>query len=198
MRRMRWGFASTSATFGNRSAHIHAKAETVDTLPISAESFYRRRGLILARAQGHAAEFNLRKIQQHKLTSAEGKPTAIAVIWERSAHEGREDLLSFVVITTLSYNETGSNESRQPALIQPKDWAVWLGEAPATPAELEGVIAIDKARQIFLLIAMRQPLARHLKPVPAAVYEPTIILRRIRFQPGAFPGSVAGRTRSSR
>src|SRR5665213_1546372 len=69
MRRMRWGFASTSATFGNRSAHIHAKAETVDTLPISAESFYRRRGLILARAQGHAAEFNLREIQQHRLTS---------------------------------------------------------------------------------------------------------------------------------
>jgi putative SOS response-associated peptidase YedK len=143
MRRMRWGFASASAAFGNRGAHIHVKAETIDTLPISAENFYWRRGLILARAKVPGAELNLREIQQHRLTPADGKPAAIAVVWERSAHEGRDDLLSFVVVTSPSI-ESVSNENRRPSLIQPKDWGVWLGEIPATPEELKSLLLSTK------------------------------------------------------
>jgi putative SOS response-associated peptidase YedK len=137
IRRMRWGYASKGASLGYRGAHIQSKAESVNEHPVSAESFRERRGLLLAQSQNSP---DLRSIKAHRFLPGAGKPIAVAIVWERSVHAGRDDLFSFVVITAPDQNATGGASQRRLATIKPSDWDAWLGETSATEIELKAML----------------------------------------------------------
>jgi putative SOS response-associated peptidase YedK len=146
MKRMRWGFAKASAdapggTLGKRGPdHIHARAETIDSKPTFAEAFQNRRGLLLVETFNEGKEITPRKTQQHTITPRDNKPIAIAVLWERWTHPTQPELLTFVMATTPPNELIATITDRMPAIVQPQNWSKWLGEQPATPQELKGML----------------------------------------------------------
>ena len=89
--RMRWGMAGRHARDPLAGPkHIHARAETVDTLPSFRESFLHRRGLIAVSTFNEGKELTPTKTEQYVVTPKDGRPLAIAVIWERwtDRHDG--------------------------------------------------------------------------------------------------------------
>ncbi len=81
---MRWGMVALSAKDPmSGTKHIHARAETIDTLPTFRDAFAHRRGLIALSTFNEAKEITPTKWEQQVITPRDGKPLAVAVIWER-------------------------------------------------------------------------------------------------------------------
>jgi len=139
--RMRWGLIPPGAKdpMAGRP-HIHARAETLDSKPTFSDAFRHRRGLIAVSTFNEGKEITPRKTEQYVLTPKDGKPVAIAVIWERWSEVHEAPLLSFAVVTVPPNELIGTITDRMPALIEDGDWARWLGEEPATLEELKAML----------------------------------------------------------
>ena len=124
---------------GARPDHIHARAETIDTLPTFAEAFAHRRGLLIVKTFNEGEEVG-KKTVQLTITPNDGKPMAIAVIFERWEHDDGGELLTFVMVTTPPNPLIARITDRMPAVIQPGDWALWLGERPESLADIKALL----------------------------------------------------------
>jgi putative SOS response-associated peptidase YedK len=139
--RMRWGFARMSANDPvARPDHIHARAETIDSKPTFRESFEQRRGLLIVKTFNEGEEISPRKTLQYIVTPRDGKPLAIAVVWERWVNRNEEELLTFVMATTQANELIGKITDRMPAIMPESSWRQWLGEEPATIEELKALL----------------------------------------------------------
>lgn len=138
---MRWGFMGLRAS--NPSGppeHIHARAETLDTKPTFRDAFANARGILVVKTFNEGREITPRKTEQHVIAPRDGRPIGIAVLWERWQHPGQSELLTFVMVTTPANKLIGTITDRMPAVLAPAHWAKWLGEEPATPAELKALL----------------------------------------------------------
>ena len=136
--RMRWGLVPPGAEdpLAGRP-HIHARAETIDSKPTFRGAFQRQRGLIAVTTFNEGKEIAPNKTEQYILTPQDGKPVVIAAIWDRW---GEAPLLSFAMVTVPPNELIGTITDRMPALIEDCGWAKWLGEEPATVAELKAML----------------------------------------------------------
>lgn len=138
---MRWGFVDRRARSPlERPKHMHARAETVDVLPTFAESFAHRRGILLTRTFNVGQELPNGKTIQHTITPRDGGPIAIAVIWEKWENRNEGALLTFVMVTTAPNTLIAAVADRMPAMLQPEDWPLWLGETHAAPMAVKSVL----------------------------------------------------------
>jgi len=138
---MRWGFSKRGAASpGTRPDHIHARSETIDTRPTFREAFQERRGLLIVRTFNEGKELTPTKTEQHTITPNDGRPLAIAVLWEAWEHDSGNQLLAFVMVTTTPNALIGTITDRMPAIIKPDDWDAWLGETPKTDEELKAML----------------------------------------------------------
>ena len=141
VREMRWGLADRRAKSpGDRPKHIHARAETIDELPSFAEAFAHQRGLIVVNTFNEGEELTPTKTRQHVVTPRDGKPLAIAVIWERWIHRNEDELLTFAMVTTPANLLISKITDRMPAIIAPEDWAVWLGETQSPLIDVKALL----------------------------------------------------------
>ncbi|MGC9954295.1 MAG: SOS response-associated peptidase [Rhizomicrobium sp.] len=139
--RMRWGLVPPDARDPTAvKPHIHARAETVDSKPTFRDAFRHRRGLIAVSTFNEGKEISPTKTEQYVLAPKDGKPIAIAVIWERWSETREAPLLSFAMVTVPPNELIGTITDRMPALIADGDWAKWLGEEPATAEELKAML----------------------------------------------------------
>lgn len=139
--RMRWGFAARHAKDPTaRPDHIHARAETIDTLPTFRDAFAHARGLVIVNTFNEGEEISPSKTIQHVITPRDGKPLAIAVIWERWTNRNEGELYTFVMVTVPANKLISRITDRMPAIVRPEDWAKWLGEEPASIAELKAML----------------------------------------------------------
>ncbi len=139
--RMRWGFVPANApdpSVGTK--FIHVRAETIEQKPTYREAFFQRRGLIVVDTFNEGEEITPTKTAQHVITPRDGKPIAIAVIWERWAARGEVSLLSFAQVTVPANKLIARITDRMPAIIAPENWAKWLGEEPARVDELKALL----------------------------------------------------------
>lgn len=140
--RMRWGFVGRNARNPTgRPDHIHARAETIDQLPTFRDAFAQARGLLVVSSFNEGEEISPSKTIQHVITPKDGKPLAIAVIWERWTHRNEGELYTFVMATVPANKLISRITDRMPAIVAPADWAKWLGEEPASIAELKALLA---------------------------------------------------------
>jgi putative SOS response-associated peptidase YedK len=140
--KMRWGMVARNAKDPmSGTKHIHARAETIDTLPTFREAFAQRRGLVVVSTFNEGKEITPTKTEQHVITPRDGKPLAIAVIWERWTHRTEGELLTFAMVTVPANALIGTITDRMPAIVEPHDWAKWLGEDPASVEELKAMLA---------------------------------------------------------
>lgn len=136
--RMRWGFVPANAADQNIGTQfIHARAETIEEKPTYRDAFFNRRGLVIVRTFNEGKEITPTKTEQHVITPRDGKPLAIAVIWERWR---KMPLESFAMVTTAANALIGTITDRMPAVIAPEHWGKWLGEEPASVDELKAIL----------------------------------------------------------
>ena len=139
--RMRWGLVPPDAKDPNRSPHIHARAETLGERRTFREAFLHRRGLVVVKTFNEGKE-----VTQHTITPDDGKPIAIAVIWERWGEKHGGSLESFAMVTVPANALIGTITGRMPAIIRSEDWSKWLGEQPASVDELKGLLVPFEGR----------------------------------------------------
>lgn len=139
--RMRWGFVPRGDKNPNAGPrHIHARAESIDTKITFADSFQRRRGLIVVETFNEGEEIAPTKTRQHTVTPRDGLPMAIAVIWDRWGELHAGSILTFAMVTVAANKLISTITDRMPAVLQPEDWAKWLGEEPASVEELKAML----------------------------------------------------------
>ncbi len=139
--RMRWGLVpkwEKDALKGTK--FIHARAETLDIKPAFSDAFSRRRGLVAVRTFNEGKEISRSRTEQHVIAPRDGKPIAIAVVWQRwgEPHAGAID--TFAMVTVAANTLISSITDRMPAIVRPDDWAKWLGEEPSPLQELKAML----------------------------------------------------------
>jgi putative SOS response-associated peptidase YedK len=92
---------------------------------------------VIVRTFNEGKEITPTKTEQHVITPRDGKPLAIAVIWERWR---KMPLESFAMVTTAANTLIGSITDRMPAVIAPHHWPKWLGEERASVDELKAIL----------------------------------------------------------
>jgi putative SOS response-associated peptidase YedK len=139
--RMRWGLVPPGARDPSAvKPHIHARAETIDEKTAFRAAFAARRGILAVTTFNEGREITPRKTEQHVLTPQDGAPIGIAVVWERWREPHGGSLLSFAMVTVPPNALIGTITDRMPALIEPADWPLWLGETPATPEAVKALL----------------------------------------------------------
>lgn len=136
---MRWGFSDRRAPNPARPKHMHARAETVDTAPTFAPSFASARGVLLTHTHNVGEALSSGKTKQWTVTPKDGRPLAMAVIYERWEN-GPESLLTFVMVTVPANALIARLTDRMPAILAPEEWPVWLGETGASAAEAKALL----------------------------------------------------------
>lgn len=155
--RMRWGLVPPGAKDPMAAKPIiHARAETIDVKPAFRAAFAKRRGLLAVATFNEGREVTPTRTEQYVLTPNDGAPVAIAVVWERWSEPHGGSLLSFAMVTVPPNEIIATITDRMPALIEAEDWAKWLGEAPATAAELKALLR-PSARDLSMQRAGKPP-----------------------------------------
>ena len=138
---MRWGFVDWRAKSPlERPKHMHARAETVDTLPTFAEAFAYRRGMLLTKTFNVGQELASGRVVQHTIAPRDGNPIPIGVIWERWENRNEGSLLTFVMVTTPPNALIATITDRMPAIVAAEHWPLWLGETNAPLATVKSVL----------------------------------------------------------
>jgi len=138
---MRWGFADRRAKSPvERPKHMHARSETIDMLPTFSEAFDGARGIIVVNTFNEAEELPSGKTRQWTITPRNGKPIGIAVIYERWEHMDGNEILTFVMATTLANKLISAITDRMPAILAPEHWATWLGETNAPLSDVKALL----------------------------------------------------------
>jgi putative SOS response-associated peptidase YedK len=112
---------------------IHARAETVAGLPMFADAFRHRRAIV------PATEYYLGKDgtdERCAIVRRDGQPLAIAGLWEWWVSPTREVVRTYCIITVPANATVAPIHDRMPLILEPEDWAIWLGEEPDDPAQL--------------------------------------------------------------
>jgi putative SOS response-associated peptidase YedK len=138
--RMRWGLVPPSARDPNRAPFIHARRESLDEKVNFRDAFLHRRGLVVVKTFNEGKEVTPNKTEQHTITPDDGKPVAIAVIWERWGEKHGAALDTFAMVTVPANRLIGAITDRMPAVIPPEHWGKWLGEEPASAQELKALL----------------------------------------------------------
>lgn len=121
---MRWGFPHPKDF--RRPQPIHARAETIDTMPAFASAFHGgQRGIVLVNSFNEAPDSGA----QHVITP--GGPIGIAFVWRRFEIAGQPDLFACVMVTVpANALLLGLPTDRMPAVLAPQDWEAWLAGSP--------------------------------------------------------------------
>ena len=113
----------------------NARAETVGKIGLFRGAFQARRCLVPASAfyeWGTTPEGK----QPYAFARRDGAEIALGGLWEGWKAPDGETVRSFCLITTAANGTVGAIHDRMPVMIEPADWAVWLGEASGDASAL--------------------------------------------------------------
>lgn len=159
---MRWGFAGKDDRAPTRPRHMHARSETVDTLPTFSQAFANGRGILMVETFNEGEELPNGKTKQWVITPNDGEPIAIAVICEKWTN-GAETLETFVQVTTPANALISRITDRMPAILPPVSWTGWLGETDASPADIKALLTTYDDQGSWSM-AEQAPSGRRSKP----------------------------------
>ena len=145
---LRWGLIPTWAddqTIGNRL--IMARAESVPTKPAFRTAFRHRRCLIPADGFYEWLKSEGRK-QPYLIRMHEGRPFAIAGLWEAWRDQGGKKIESFTVLTTTANEVAGQVHNRMPVIIGPENYDTWLDPKQEDDEKLRSLLAPFAADQM--------------------------------------------------
>jgi putative SOS response-associated peptidase YedK len=154
---MRWGFPDPSDW--RRPRPIHARAETIDSVPAFASAFRDgQRGIVLVESFNEAPESGA----QHIVTPA--GPLGIAMVWKRFDIGGASLLACVMVTVAANRLLAGLPTDRMPAVLAPEDWATWLGEDEASPEVAKACLRTVEDVRWTMTREQRAASARRARP----------------------------------
>ena len=119
---------------------FNAKAEGIETRPAFREPFARRRCLVPL-----DSFYEWKKLdgdrQPYAIARADRGLMAVAGLWDGWRSPQGEIVRSFTIVTTRPNAMLDELHDRMPVILDPPSWPLWLGEVPASPAELRGLLA---------------------------------------------------------
>jgi putative SOS response-associated peptidase YedK len=120
---------------------INARGETVDRAPNYRAAFAKRRCLVVAHGFYEWTKEGKQKLPW-AIQREDGQPLALAGIWENWLDKTTGEWLRSVAIITVDANaQLKALHDRMPAIIEPADFARWLGEEEVPRAELKALLA---------------------------------------------------------
>jgi putative SOS response-associated peptidase YedK len=106
---------------------INARSETAATAPMFRDALVRRRCIVPVDAFYEWTVENGAKIP-HAVARVDGQPMAAAGLWEGWRGADGEVLRSYTIMTTRACAALSHLHERMPVILEPADWALWLGE----------------------------------------------------------------------
>jgi putative SOS response-associated peptidase YedK len=118
----------------------NARAESVDKLSSYRDAFTRHRCLVPV--DGFYEWTKVGKVKQpYAFALATREPFGIAGLWANWKDPATgEWVRSCTLITTTANDVVGAVHDRMPVVLDPSDYARWLGEEPAEPEELKALL----------------------------------------------------------
>jgi putative SOS response-associated peptidase YedK len=127
---LRWGlipYWAKDLSIGPRC--INAMAETVATKPAFREAFRRRRCLVPVDGFYEWQKPPTGAKQPYAVVAADGRPFAMAGLWERWTKPGSgETVQSFAIVTGPPNELVAPIHNRMPVILPREAWPAWLGE----------------------------------------------------------------------
>jgi putative SOS response-associated peptidase YedK len=114
---------------------INARSETAATSPLFRDALARRRCIVPIDAFYEWQQVEGGK-QPHAIARSDGAPMALAGLWEGWRGPEGEVLRTFTVLTTAACKALENMHHRMPVVLEPPDWALWLGEEEGPYGEL--------------------------------------------------------------
>jgi len=124
---------------------INARAETVVDHPMFAGTFRQRRAIVPATVYYQRCTTGGAG-QTFAISRKDGRPMAIAGLWERFKCPNGDIAQTYCTITTAANSLVSPIHNRMPIILEEEDWPVWLGEQPGDPAALLHATAADVLR----------------------------------------------------
>jgi putative SOS response-associated peptidase YedK len=123
----RWGlvpFWAKDPKIGARM--INARGETVSSKPAFRAAFKRRRVLIPATGFYEWTRLDKKTKLPHLISMADGRPFAMAGLWERWKDAEGNEMRSTAIITTGPNELMEPIHNRMPVILPPSAWDAWL------------------------------------------------------------------------
>lgn len=120
---------------------INARGETVDKTPTYRTAFQKRRCLVVAHGFYEWVTLGPKQKQPYAIAKADRGPLALAGLWENWLDKTTGEWLRSVTIVTTQANDTlRPLHDRMPVVLEQQHFAAWLGEEPASPDALKGLL----------------------------------------------------------
>jgi putative SOS response-associated peptidase YedK len=132
---MRWGLIPHWNTNPKHKGFLNARAATAATKPSFRDPFKYRRCLVPVGGFYEFEDRGGKQAQPYYVTSADGRPLAVAGLWDRWG--GPDGAVEGVAVVTVEPNELlRPLHDRMPAVMSPGDFALWLDPRERDPARL--------------------------------------------------------------
>lgn len=133
---LRWGLVP-SWTRDLKAARkpMNARSETAATSGMFKAALASRRCIVPADAFYEWQATPAGK-QPYAIARRDGTPMAFAGLWEGWRDPDGTVLRTFTVLTTTANDTMRPLHERMTVILEPRDWPVWLGEAPGNPLDL--------------------------------------------------------------
>lgn len=120
---------------------INANGETVAGKPAYREAFKKRRCIIPADGFYEWQKIDSERKEPYLITLKHERPFGFAGLWESWTDKASGEVIrSCTIITTEPNKVCAPIHNRMPVILDPGDYARWLGERPVTSNELQGML----------------------------------------------------------
>lgn len=169
---MQWGFPTKD---GRGLAHVHVRSETIDETKAFAPLFKDgKRGIVAVRTFNEGPSDDKGRTIQHVIDPHQEAPLGFAVLFDKFKTP-RGELMACVMVTVPA-NELiatlGGDVDRMGAFIEHADWSAWLGQTPATHAELKALLKTKEGVGWTMSREQKAAQAKEAKAKPT-VSDPT-------------------------
>ena len=135
-RPMRWGLIPPWYKAPNGGPLlINARSETVAEKPAFRTAVRERRCLVPASGFYEWDRSEPKKPLPWYVTRSDGMPMVFAALWQDWGH-GEERMSTCAVLTCVANTQMSKVHDRLPVILEPEDWALWLGEEGKGAARL--------------------------------------------------------------
>lgn len=161
---MRWGFPHRSNP--NRPEPIHVRSETIDEKPTFKDAFLNgQRGIVVMQTFNEGKELPNGKTEQWRINPGDGVPRGFAFLWRRFEIVGLPAPMLACVMATVPPNKLIAEiTDRMPAILEPENWAKWLGEEDASPGDVKAVLKTMEGVRWQMAKEERAEKAKRRKP----------------------------------
>jgi putative SOS response-associated peptidase YedK len=151
---MRWGFIPH--WYKKPSAGpllINARAESIAEKPAFRKAARDRRAIVVASGFYEWTKDETGARDPWYIHAADDQPLAMAAVWQDWTSPEGETLRTCAIVTTAANDTMARLHHRMPVILDPSDWALWLGEAGhgaatlmrAAPEDLLTMCRVDRA-----------------------------------------------------